>query len=328
MPKEFYRYEGVMPMTIATKKYLGTEAQLVSLSLRKFQEQIEKAFWLDPLKRETLIACILTGGHILIEDRPGTGKTSLAKFIASLLGLSFSRIQFTSDLLPSDISGMMVLDPKNREYSFREGPLFANLVLADELNRASGKTQSALLEAMAEGKVTIDRRTFFLPEPFIVIATENDAQSIGTYPIPESQLDRFAIKIDLGYPPQAKEIEIMQLKNDFSEVSVSPVLQASEILEIRAQIRDTFVASETAAYISNILHASRTDKRIHQGVSTRAGISWVSTAKGLAYLRQRTFVIPEDLLDCAPFVLPHRILVERGSAPAAIADLLQSIAIP
>lgn len=315
-------------MTTASKKFLDADAHIVSVSLRKFQEQIGQAFWLDPMKQETLVACLLTGGHILIEDRPGTGKTSLAKFIASLLGLSFSRIQFTSDLLPSDISGMMVLDPKNREYAFREGPLFANLVLADELNRASGKTQSALLEAMAEGKVTIDRCTFQLPEPFIVIATENDGHSIGTYPIPESQLDRFAIKIDLGYPPHAKEIEIMQLKSEFASVAVSPVLKASEILEIRSQIRSVYVAAETAEYVSRILHASRTDSRIFQGISTRAGISWVATAKGLAYLRQRNFVIPEDLLDCASYVLPHRILVERGSAAGAIADLLQSIAIP
>lgn len=297
------------------------------------QAAMQKAFWLSPNKQISVLAAMLAEGHILIEDSPGLGKTTLAKILAKLMGLNFSRIQFTSDLLPGDVTGQMIYNPKESEFVFRPGPIFSNLVLADELNRGSGRTQSALLEAMAEGSVTVDRQTHALPRPFIVIATENHANSVGTFELPESQLDRFSLKIDLGYPPQLKEVQLLQdagANQNQVEVleTMEPAMRGTDWNEVRQMLRSIHVSAKVANYASEILQASRRERRLRLGLSTRAGISWMMTAKGIAMLRGRGFVIPDDLIDCAEYCLPHRVSGQAHQHKDIITDILRETAIP
>lgn len=277
---------------------------------------------------DAVVACLISGGHILLEDVPGVGKTTFIKALAQLLGLTIKRVQFTSDLLPSDIIGVQIYDQHEKSFTFHEGPIFANIVLADELNRASPKTQSALLEAMGERAVTVDRKTRKLPSPFLVVAAQNPSDHMGTFPIPESQLDRFAIKVRLDYPSPEKELQIFSeaLLSPLSKVDEGVVLQ-EQILRIQAAVDHVYVSDEVARCVKNVVDKSRDHPQIQLGISTRGGIQWVRVAKGLALLEGRDFVTPDDLIFVADFCLVHRIFFHGEATELVVQDLLKSMVI-
>ncbi len=276
------------------------------------------------------LACFLAQGHLLVEDIPGVGKTTLALSLARAMDLSFSRIQFTSDLLPSDITGSSVFDQSKREFVFKEGPLFRNVVLADEINRATPKTQSALLEAMAERQVTVDGSTYPLPQPFFVIATQNPLEQYGTYPLPESQMDRFMMRLSLGYPDPEVEREIAMGLNPLERVStVKRVASAQEILEAIKEVRSVYLSPEVADFIVDIAIQTRRDPAVILGVSTRGVIHLAQCARAVAYMKGRDFVVPEDVIEIAPQVLSHRLVVREGTDRAEVVRAaLQRVEVP
>ncbi len=279
------------------------------------------------------IAAALGGGHILLEDVPGVGKTSLARGLASVLGLDFQRVQFTSDLLPADIVGGLVLDHEVNRLVFRQGPVFTSMVLADELNRASPRTQSALLEAMEERTVSVDGTTHRLPEPFCVLATQNPLEQHGTYPLPESQLDRFMISLSMGYPSSESEIELLirgtQTQRALEDLGAQ--LSAAEVHAIQAMIEAVTVSEEVAGYASRFLSVSRTHSAIHLGASTRGGLAWLMMSRAWAWLAGRSFVTPDDLIEVAKPVWRHRFVMKsvsssnRADGEQCVDDILRGI---
>ncbi|MDW8434198.1 MAG: MoxR family ATPase [Aquificaceae bacterium] len=267
------------------------------------------------------LICLLSGGHLLLEDVPGVGKTTLALALAKVLGLSFARIQFTSDLLPSDILGVSVYDQSRKAFVFKKGPIFNNLVLVDEVNRATPKTQSALLEAMAEGKVSVDGVTYELPRPFFVIATQNPVEQHGTYPLPESQLDRFSMRLSLGYPDPETEAQILKGENPLEKVEkLKSLFKPQEILSTMDSIKRLYVSHEIAQLMVKIAQVTRQHPGILLGASTRGLMHLISCAKALAFTRERDFVVPEDVLELAPLCLSHRIIVREGESPTALIE--------
>jgi MoxR-like ATPase len=270
-------------------------------------------------KREVIrlaTVCLLARGHVLLEDVPGVGKTTLAQALARSLGLSFQRIQFTSDLLPSDIIGVSIYNQKNQTFEFVSGPLFANVVLADEINRATPKTQSALLEAMSERKVSVERKRFSLPEPFVVLATQNPLEHQGTFPLPESQLDRFLMSLSLGYPPRADEKELLMSGGveDLLE-RLEPVLSQDGLLDLQERVARVRVADKLADYMLTLAEATRHGGGdFLLGVSTRGLQSLFRAAQALALCEGRGYVIPDDVQRLAGPVLAHRIALKRGTA--------------
>jgi MoxR-like ATPase len=254
-------------------------------------------------------ACVLAGGHLLVEDLPGMGKTTLAHALASTLGLSFQRIQFTSDLLPSDIVGVSVYERDRAEFTFHPGPVFAQVVMADEINRATPKTQSALLEAMAEHQVTVDGRTHPLPSPFFVIATQNPVDLAGTFPLPDSQLDRFLLRIGLGYPDAAAEREMLTQPDRRTMLDrLSAVLDAADLDALRERLESITASPALIAYVQALLAATRNDARIRVGLSPRAGLALLRGARASALLAQRRFVLPEDVQSVFAAVAAHRVV--------------------
>lgn len=254
------------------------------------------------------LACMLAKGHLLIEDVPGVGKTTMVHLFAKSLNLDFSRIQFTNDILPADILGNSIFDSGSKNFHFHAGPIFAQLVLGDELNRATPKTQSALLQAMEEGEVSIDGKTYPLPDPFFVIATQNPRQQIGTFPLPESELDRFLMCIRFGYPSEGAEQELL-LGQDRRELlkKVKPVIEGSELREMQSIVQRVHVSEPIAKYVREILTASRSNRFECQGLSPRAGIALVGAARAWAWLAGRDSVLPEDVQSVAPAVIAHRL---------------------
>ncbi len=281
-------------------------------------KQIQRVIIGKPQAVELSVIGLMAGGHILIEDVPGVGKTMLGRTLAKSIGGTFKRIQFTPDLLPSDITGVYVFDPSQKEFRFRPGPIFANVVLADEINRASPKTQSALLECMEEGQVTVDGVTHPLPKPFFVIATENPIESHGsTYPLPESQLDRFLMRIRIGYPSPADEVNILesqQIRHPIEEIK--PILSAEEVVELQRAVRRVYVDRAVKSYLVQIVDATRKHEAVRLGASPRASLALMRCAQALAALRGRDYVLPDEVKVLAPFVLSHRI-VPRGGAESA-----------
>lgn len=276
---------------------------------------------------DVTLCALLSGGHVLLEDVPGVGKTTFIKALAKLLGQDMTRIQFTSDLLPADIIGVEVFDTSAGEFVFHRGPLFTRILLADELNRASPRTQSALLEAMGEGQVTEGRRSYELPKPFIVFASQNPNDSAGTYELPESQLDRFAAKIKMGYPTTRREMEILQAaSNDPLRGVPIGVLTLDELASFSSGLDGVHVSDKVASYAKRILDASRASDKLRVGISTRGGVIWVRMAKAKALLAGRSYVIPDDLQALATSCLAHRVLAQaNGSADAAIKDLIARV---
>ncbi len=261
---------------------------------------------------ETVMAAVLAGGHILLEDFPGLGKTLIARSFASVLGLDFKRIQFTPDLLPSDITGGYVLNRIDSRFELRKGPIFANIILADEINRASPKTQSALLEAMQEKQVTLEGETMRLPEPFLVLATQNPIEYEGTFPLPEAQLDRFMLKLSVGYPTLEEEAQILRFRRERQqdEVALSQVTHAGQILDMIRAVETVHVHQDLERYIAAIVHATRQDRRVAVGASPRGSLAFLKMARAYAALEGRDYVIPDDIKRFAVPVLSHRLILQ------------------
>lgn len=280
---------------------------------------------------ELSLTCILAGGHLLIEDIPGVGKTTLVQVLAKLLDLPYSRVQFTSDLLPSDIIGNSIYDPDHKEFRFVQGPLFANLVLADELNRANPRTQSALLQAMEEGHVSVDRMTHALPSPFFLIATQNPRSQTGTFPLPESQLDRFLMSLGMNYASYQSEISIFQGQDPRLKMnSIEPLVHQTLLHETQAQVLSVQISELLAKYIADLLAYSRQHQNLYVPLSTRTGLALSKAAKAWAFLQGRTYCLPDDVQAVAPSVLSHRlggldgIIYGRNKA----IELIKTVAIP
>ena len=278
------------------------------------------------------VACLLAGGHLLIEDVPGVGKTTLAHALARTLGLQFSRVQFTSDLMPSDLSGVSVYERGREAFVFHPGPLFAQVLLADEINRASPKTQSALLEAMEEKQVTIDGETRPLPSPFFVIATQNPHDQVGTYALPESQLDRFHMRISLGYPDRVAERELLCGVDRRELVEKLPsLLTASELRQLQHQVLQIHVAPPLLDYVQDLVAATRSGRWFAQGLSPRAGIAVLRAAKAQALLSGRDYAAPDDVQAILPQTIAHRLIpvgdAGRGSVEQVRA-MMEAVALP
>ncbi len=275
------------------------------------------------------LSCLMARGHLLIEDMPGVGKTTLAHVFARLVGLHFQRIQFTSDLLPADIVGVSVFDRETSSFRFNAGPVFAQLILADEINRATPKTQSALLEAMEERQITADGATLPLPDPFFVIATQNPSTQIGTFPLPESQLDRFLMRIRLGYPDRAAERALLmgEARRELIERQ-QPVITPDDLIELQHAAQALQVADRLIDYVQNLLAATRQSNEFAGGLSPRAGLGLLASARAWALIEGRDHVLPEDVQRMFPHVAGHRLHLAgdgRPPAPAALDRLLQSV---
>ncbi|MER5262360.1 MoxR family ATPase [Actinosynnema sp. NPDC002837] len=255
------------------------------------------------------LAAILAGGHVLLEDVPGLGKTLMARSLAQALKLDFKRLQCTPDLLPADVTGSFLYNPGDREFTFREGPLFTGLLLADEINRTPPKTQSALLEAMQERQVTVEGRTFALPRPFHVLATANPVEYEGTYPLPEAQLDRFLLRLDIGYPPPTEEVEVLRrrLTRQREETEVEPVLDAARLRRLQHGVEQVSVDDDVLRYCVDLAAATRAHGAVEVGASPRGAQALVLVGRALAVLDGRDFVLPEDVKECAVPALAHRL---------------------
>jgi MoxR-like ATPase len=258
------------------------------------------------------LAAVLAGGHVLLEDVPGLGKTLIARSLAQALSLDFRRLQCTPDLLPADVTGSFLYDPGSREFEFHQGPVFAGLLLADEINRTPPKTQSAVLEAMQERQVTVEGRTFPLPRPFHVLATSNPVEYEGTYPLPEAQLDRFLVRLDIGYPPVEEEVEVLRrrLARQREEAEVAPVLAPGRLAELQAELERTTVDDDLLRYCVDLAVATRNHSSVEVGASPRGAQGLVLVARALATLDDRAYVTPEDVKECAVAVLAHRLVMK------------------
>ncbi len=284
---------------------------------------------------ELLLVALLCEGHVLMEDIPGIGKTTLAKALARSLDCSFKRIQFTPDLLPSDVTGIFYFNQKTQEFEFRPGPVFANIVLADEINRATPRTQAALLEAMQERQVTVDVKTFSLPRPFLVIATQNPIELEGTFPLPEAQMDRFLMRLRLGYPTEEEEEEILLRYQESDPLpDVKPVVNTTTLLQMQEVVRRVRVAEPVRKYIVQVARATRQHPAVTLGVSPRGTLALFHTAQALAALRGRAFVIPDDVKYLAGPVLTHRIHISpqtrlRGRTPEEVVrEIIDEVPVP
>lgn len=275
------------------------------------------------------LCCLLSKGHLLIEDIPGVGKTTLAHTLAKLLGLQYQRIQFTSDILPADIIGATIFDATKQEFKFHAGSLFNQMILADEINRATPKAQSALLEAMEERQVTVEGKTYELPEPFFVIATQNPSHQLGTFPLPESQLDRFLMCIELGYPNHAAERLLLNGESRHSLIEHLPVkLPLEKLFEIQEAIKNVHVSPALLDYLQAILQFSRESDFYHCGLSPRAGLAILNAAKTWAFMNQQDLVLPEDVQAILPAVAAHRLRSNHAKAEIVVAPILENVAIP
>ncbi len=296
-----------------------------SLTQDKLQfllSQLNQVIVGKPTQVQDSVACLLAGGHLLIEDVPGVGKTTLAHALARTFGLQFSRVQFTSDLMPSDLSGVSIFDRTTQGFVFHPGPLFAQVLLADEINRASPKTQSALLEAMEEKQVTVEGATRPLPKPFFVIATQNPHDQLGTYALPESQLDRFLMRISLGYPDRAAERTLLTGADTRSKVDALPsLLTAAELQALQTQVQQVHVSDALLNYIQDIMAATRSGKWFIQGLSPRAGIALLRVAKAQALLSGRDYVAPDDVQAVLPQTIAHRLTAINSAGRSSIAQV-------
>lgn len=284
---------------------------------------------------ELLLVGLISRGHVLLEDVPGIGKTTLASALAKSLGLDFKRIQFTPDVMPSDITGFNMYNPKVGEFQFHPGAIMTNLVLADEINRSSPKTQSSLLEAMQDRQVTVDGVTYKLPDPFMVVSTQNAVDQIGTYPLPEAQLDRFMIKTNLRYPNIQEEMRIYDTHSGASPLdNLQEVLSIEDLMEIQKAAIDVYVAPALYEYVAQLSNASRQHPQVKLGISPRGALMLVQAAKGRALLQGRDYVIPDDIQFLAPYCLAHRLILHQDaelsdiSEEQVIRDILKSTPIP
>lgn len=315
-----------------------TDLSRLNNSVTKIKETFAKIIVGQQDTIDLLIAGILADGHILIEGVPGIAKTLTAKLIAKSIDAKYSRIQFTPDLMPSDVLGTSIFNPKTVEFEFKQGPIFGNIILIDEINRAPAKTQSAMFEVMEERQVTIDGKSFKMQEPFIVIATQNPVEQEGTYRLPEAQLDRFLFKIEVKYPSLEEEIAILTQQHQHKAaeqlIEIAPILTANDIIMLRAQVRGLFVEPKILEFVAKIIHETRNNKSLFLGGSPRASLAIVNGAKALAAMKGRDFITPEDIIWVAPAVLRHRIMLTpekemEGVTPdEVVVQIIQKIEIP
>lgn len=303
--------------------------------LQQIVENIEKVIVGKRQVIEYFLTAILSNGHVLLEDMPGVGKTMLSRAMAISLGMSFKRIQCTPDLLPSDITGVSVFNQKTQEFEFKPGPVFANLVLADEINRATPRTQSSLLECMEERQVTVEGVSIKLPKPFIVMATQNPIEYEGVFPLPEAQLDRFLMKLSIGYPSYEDEMEIIRrqkIRHPIEELK--PVATLEDVLSLQEKIKEVYVDETIIQYILDIVSATRKHSDIAVGSSPRGSLALYRTSQALAYIRGRDYVLPDDVKELAPLVLSHRIILKSESylrgytQRGVISSILASVEVP
>ncbi len=307
----------------------------VAEKVRRIADEIETVIVGKREVVEMALTAFLCGGHVLLEDVPGTGKTTLAKSLARALGCVFKRVQFTPDLLPADITGSAIFNQRTGEFEFREGPVFANIVLADEINRATPKTQSSLLECMEERQVTNDGITYELPLPFFVIATENNIDAHGTHPLPEAQLDRFLMRLSMGYPTRAEESLILERQTKLSPLGeVQSIVTREELLALQAEVREVYVDASLREYIVDVVGATRSHPQVLLGASPRGSLSVLHAAQSYAALHGRAFVLPDDIKRLAPAILSHRLVLrpearlKTRSASAVVEEILTQIPVP
>ena len=291
-------------------------ARPLEQALQQALDQVNALVVGKPREVRLAFACLLAGGHLLLDDLPGMGKTTLARALAATLGLQFQRVQFTSDLLPSDIVGVSVFDKGESDFRFHPGPIFTEVLLADEINRASPRTQSALLEAMAEHQVSVDRQTHPLPDPFFVIATQNPVDLVGTFPLPDAQLDRFLIRLSLGYPGEAAELSLMR-DPDRQEMleSCLPQLSGEQVRAMRRQAQALPASEPLLLYIQRLVHATRNNASVRTGLSPRASLALLKAARAHAFMCRRDAVFPDDVQAVFEAVAGHRLVLQGAGGP-------------
>ncbi len=295
------------------------EAEASAAVIERIVDNLERVMHVPRDILELVVICLVAEGHLIIEDFPGVGKTVLAKALARSIDCSFSRLQFTPDLLPSDITGVSVYDQRTNEFEFRPGPVFANLLLVDEINRASPKTQAALLECMQESQITVDGTTYRLARPFMVAATQNPIEYEGTYALPEAQLDRFAMRLALGYPPVADEARMLSEQTVGAPLDeLEPVTTAPELIQVIDEAQNVFVEESLHRYVVTLLRQTRSDPRLYLGGSPRAGIALMRAAKARALARGREYLLPDDVKATAVHVLSHRLILAPEARSAGL----------
>ncbi|MBK7597591.1 MAG: MoxR family ATPase [Acidobacteria bacterium] len=309
-----------------------------SLRLRELRQSIESVIRGKAEAVQLAVVSLLAGGHLLVEDVPGVGKTTLAQTIARCLDCSFQRIQITSDLLPSDIVGVSVYNQSNGDFEFKPGPIFANVILADEINRTTPKTQSSLLEAMAEGHVTVENRTYALPRPFLVLATQNPIEHYGTYPLAESRLDRFMMRVRIGYPSSLEEKEILRQQARKHPIdSVKPLMTAEDVIELQEEVRNVRFDEALLDYLMDIVTATRESEMLELGVSPRGSLSLYRAAQSLAFTEDRDYCITDDIKRLVVPVFGHRVVIssryanrlrKAEHADSILEDILKNVKVP